>query len=91
MSNWKLKSRDKENEMLKIKRDLPIYVLSASLIFAGITISTNSATAAYDPNSARISSLESQVSSLKSCLNRQLSSIGAYMPDRDRYIWVGRC
>lgn len=77
--------------MTKIKRDIPIYVLSASLIFAGISISSNQATAAYDPNAARIATLENQFRSFKSCVNRQLSSIGFYQPTRDRYIFVSQC
>jgi hypothetical protein len=77
--------------MNKLKRDLSIYVLAASMVFLGISISGNQASAAYDPNAARITALESQLSSLKSCLNRQLTQIGFYSPDRDRFIFVTRC
>jgi len=75
--------------MSKFKKDLPIYALSASLVFFGVTTATQAD--AHPTDSSRIRSLESQISTLRSCLNRQLSQIGFYMPDRDRYIYVGRC
>lgn len=75
--------------MSKFKKDLPIYVLSASLVFFGVTTATQAD--AHPTDSSKIRSLESQVSALRSCLNRQLSQIGFYMPDRDQYIFVGRC
>ena len=75
--------------MSKFKKDLPIYVLSASLVFFGIATATQAD--AHPTDTARIRSLEGQLSSLKSCINRQLTSISFYDPTRDRSIWVNSC
>jgi len=76
--------------MNRIKRDLPIYVLSAALVFLGITVSENQATAAYDPNTAKIMTLQSQLSSLqskfnsfKNCANSNFNTIGWFDANRD--------
>ena len=75
--------------MLRVNKNLPIYVLSASLIFFGI--STANQADAQPSDTSRIRNLENEVRNLKSCLNRQLSSIGFFSPERDRYIFVNRC
>jgi hypothetical protein len=74
---------------MSIKRDLPIYVLSASLVFVGVTSATQAD--AHPTDTARIRALESQLSSFKDCVNRQLTSISFYQPSRDRNIFVTRC
>ena len=75
--------------MSKFKKDLPIYVLSASLVFFGITTATQAG--AHPTDSSRIRSLETQLSNLKKCVNRELSNISFYQPTRDRNIVVGQC
>ena len=75
--------------MNKIKRDLPIYVLSAALIFFGVATATQAD--AHSTDTARIRALENQLSSFKNCVNRQLTSISFYEPTRDRSIWVNSC
>ena len=55
--------------MKSYKRDLPIYALSISLVFLGISISTNQASAVYNPNTAKIAALQSQFTSFKNCAN----------------------
>ena len=75
--------------MSKLKKDLPIYVLSASLVFFGVTTATQAD--AHPTDSSRIRSLESQLSNLRYCINRELSNIGIYSPERDRRILTGRC
>ncbi len=75
--------------MNRIKRDLPIYVLSASLIFFGVSTATQAD--AHSSDTTKIRNLENQFSTFKSCVNRQLASIGFYEPTRDRYIIVARC
>lgn len=76
--------------MNKIKRDLPIYVLSASLVFLGITVSENQASAAYDPNTIKIMTLQSELRSLqskfnsfKNCANSNFTTIGFYDSNRN--------
>jgi len=76
--------------MNKIKRDLPIYVLSAALVFLGITISGNQASAAYDPNTAKIMTLQSDLRSLqskfnsfKNCANSNFNEIGWFDSSRN--------
>ena len=64
---------------MKLKKDLPIYVLSASLVFLGISISTNQASA--DPSqvtSFEFSRLKSDVDSLKRCANQNFTTISFY-------------
>ena len=51
----------------RISRDLPIYVLSAALIFLGISISTQSADAGTKTD-AHIKNLEKYVYQLDGCL-----------------------
>lgn len=75
--------------MSKFKKDLPIYVLSASLVFFGVTTATQAD--AHPTDSSRIRSLENQLSNLRYCINRELSNIGIYSPERDRRILTGRC
>jgi hypothetical protein len=75
--------------MSKFKKDLPIYVLSASLVFFGIT--TAAQADAHSTDSARIRALETQLISFKNCVNRQLTSISFYRPASDRTIFVTSC
>ena len=75
--------------MTKFKKDLPIYVLSASLVFFGITTATQAD--AHQTDSARIRSLESQLSNFKRCVNQQLTTISFYHPTSDRSIFVTSC
>jgi len=75
--------------MSKFKKDLPIYVLSASLVFFGITTATQAD--AHPTDSARIRSLETQLSNFKNCVNRQLTNISFYRPTSDRSIFVTSC
>lgn len=75
--------------MSKFKKDLPIYVLSVSLVFFGVTTATQAD--AHPTDSSRIRSLENQLSNLRYCINRELSNIGIYSPERDRRILTGRC
>jgi hypothetical protein len=92
-------NRERVNEMTKITRDLPIYVLSASLIFLGITVSGNQASAAYDPNAAKIvalqnqlNNLQSQFSRFKNCANSNFNTISFYDASRDsRMVFVNTC
>jgi|688.fasta_scaffold2865181_1 hypothetical protein len=58
--------------MKRIKRDLPIYVLSAALVFLGISVSTETAGAAIDP---RVSVLQKQIDSLRECANGNFGSL----------------
>ena len=75
--------------MSKFKKDLPIYVLSASLVFFGITTATQAD--AHPSDTSRIRTLENQFRDFKSCVNRQLTSISFYQPTRDRNIFVLSC
>jgi hypothetical protein len=64
---------------MKLKKDLPIYVLSAALVFLGISISTNQASA--DPSQvtySEFSRLKSDLDSLKRCANQNFRTIGFY-------------
>jgi len=93
MSNWKLKSSDKENQMLNLKRDVPIYVLSASLVFVGVTISSNQASAAVAAASAAdLARLQSQFIQFKQCANSNFSDIGWFDATRNpRMPFVRTC
>ena len=75
--------------MNRIKRDLPIYVLSASLIFFGVSTATQAD--AHSSDTTKIRNLENQFSTFKSCVNRQLTSISMYNPEFDRDIFITRC
>ena len=64
---------------MNAKRDLPMYVLSASLVFLGVSISSNQAAA--DPSevtSYEFSRLKSDLDSFKRCANRNFSTISFY-------------
>lgn len=93
MSNWKQKSTVKETEMFNLKRDLPIYVLSASLVFAGISISTNQANAAVAAaKAADLARLQSQFNLFKQCANSNFSTIGWFDATRNpRMDFVRNC
>ena len=75
--------------MNRIKRDLPIYVLSASLIFFGVSTATQAD--AHPSDTSRILFLQNQFNNFKSCVNRQLTSISMYNPEFDRDIFITRC
>jgi hypothetical protein len=79
--------------MFNLKRDLPIYVLSASLIFVGISISSNQANAAFDSASAAdLARLQSQFSSFKQCANSNFQTIGFFDASRNpRLSFVRSC
>jgi hypothetical protein len=75
--------------MSKFKKDLPIYVLSASLVFFGITTATQAD--AHSTDTSRIRALESKLNTLKNCVNRQFTTLSFYDPTRDRNILVTNC
>jgi hypothetical protein len=60
--------------MKRIKRDLPIYVLSASLVFFGISIQITSAGAATSSNS-QVTKIQNDLSQLKDCVNYNTNSL----------------
>lgn len=64
---------------MNVKKDIPIYVLSASLVFLGVSISSNQAVA--DPSqvtSFEFSRLKSDLDSFKRCANQNFTTIGFY-------------
>lgn len=64
---------------MNVKKDIPIYVLSASLVFLGVSISPNQAVA--DPSqvtSFEFSRLKSDLDSFKRCANQNFTTIGFY-------------
>lgn len=64
---------------MNVKKDIPIYVLSASLVFLGVSISSNQAVA--DPSqvtSLEFSRLKSDLDSFKRCANQNFTTIGFY-------------
>ena len=64
---------------MNVKKDIPIYVLSASLVFLGVSISSNQAVA--DPSEVtpyEFSRLKSDLDSFKRCANRNFSTISFY-------------
>lgn len=82
--------------MKRIKKDLPIYVLSVSLVIFGVN--TASKAEAHSTDTSRIRTLEGQIrtlqgqlNSLQTCINRQLTNISFYDPARERNIFVTRC
>jgi hypothetical protein len=78
--------------MKNYKRDLPIYALSISLVFLGISISTNQASAVYKPNTAKIAALQSQLSSFKNCSNSNFRELMFYDADRQpKMLFIRSC
>jgi hypothetical protein len=79
--------------MKNIKRDLPIYALSASLVFLGISISGNQAAA--DPSqvtSWEFSKLKMDFDSFKRCSNQNFSTISFFDAKRNsRLSFVQNC
>jgi hypothetical protein len=59
--------------MKRIKRDVPIYVLSAALVFLGISISTKPAGAALTDPPGGVS--QSQFNSYKKCANSNFQEL----------------
>jgi hypothetical protein len=59
--------------MNKIKRDLPIYVLSAALVFLGISISAQPAGAALGDPPGGVT--QSQFNSYKQCANNNFQEL----------------
>lgn len=79
--------------MTNLKRDLPIYVLSASLVFVGVTISTNQASATVAAARASdLARLQSEFIAFKRCANSNFSTIGWFDANRDpRMNFVRTC
>jgi hypothetical protein len=79
--------------MFNLKRDLPIYVLSASLVFVGISISTNQASASVAAAKASdLARLQSQFDSFKRCANSNFQTIGFFDATRNpRLSFVRSC
>ena len=79
--------------MKNTKRDLPIYVLSASLVFLGISISGNQAVA--DPSqvtSSEFSRLKMDFDSFKRCSNQNFQTISFFDAKRNpRLSFVRNC
>jgi hypothetical protein len=73
--------------MSKLKRDLSIYLLSASLVFLGISINSNQANAA----SASNAQLQSQIINLRNCLNMNVNTILNWDSKYDSKIQVHFC
>lgn len=67
--------------MIKNRQNFPIYVLSASLVFFGVAISVNGATAApaTDPKLVKLqrdySNLQRDYSNFKECANSNFTNI----------------
>jgi hypothetical protein len=78
---------------MSIKRDLPIYVLSASLVYFGIAISTSQASAAPSQVSASdFNRLKSDFDSFKRCANSNFQTISFYDSSRNpRISFVRSC
>lgn len=78
---------------MNVKRDLPIYVLSASLVYFGLSISTSQATAA--PSQVSVSDfnrLKSDFDSFKRCANSNFQTISFYDSSRNpRITFVRTC
>lgn len=70
--------------MKNIRRDLPIYVLSASLVFLGISISSNQANAASASASASdLARLQTQFTNFKQCANTNFQNLSFFDASRD--------
>ena len=77
--------------MKRIKRDLPIYVLSAALVFLGISISTQQAGAATVKD-ARVSALLSEFSSFKQCANSNFQELSFFSTSgNNRSMFIRTC
>ena len=78
---------------MNTKRDLTMYVLSASLVFLGVSISSNQAMA--DPSevtSYEFSRLKSDLDSFKRCANQNFTTIGFYNAKKNsRMTFVRSC
>ena len=68
--------------MGKVKTNIGQIAIAIAIIFASVMLSSNNATAAYDPNAAkiaqlefRLSNLERQLSTFKSCANQNFTNI----------------
>lgn len=71
--------------MVKNKQNLPIYVLSASLIFVGLSVSINGANAASTStvSAAEFTKLKNQVNQLRNCVSRNFLDIRSYDPENN--------
>jgi hypothetical protein len=77
--------------MKSIKRDLPIYVLSAALVFLGVSISTQTAGAA-STNDPRVSTLKTQFESFKYCANRNFRELSNLSQNSSSsYLYIRTC
>jgi hypothetical protein len=79
--------------MKNVKRDLPIYALSASLVFLGISISGNQASAAPSQvTSSEFSRLKMELSSFKSCANSNFREVMFFDATRNpRMAFIRTC
>lgn len=69
--------------MIKSKQNRPIYVLAGALVFLGISISVNGATAASTPavSAAEVTKLKNQISQLRNCSTQNFLNIRSYNPE----------
>jgi hypothetical protein len=70
--------------MKAIKRDLPIYVLSAALVFLGISISTQPAGAALGDKPDGVS--QSQFNFFKQCINKNSRNLNGFITSGNKVI-----
>jgi len=64
-----------------IKSNLPIYILSAALVFVGLAISTNNAGAAN--SNAAVDRLQADLNNFKRCVNQNFMNISIYDASRN--------
>jgi hypothetical protein len=77
--------------MKRIKNDLPIYVLSAALVFLGISISTQQAGAAAT-NDPRVSALQNELSTFKQCANNNFRELNFFSTSgNSRSMFIRTC
>jgi hypothetical protein len=77
---------------MKLKRDIPIYVLSGSLVFLGVSISSNQAVA--DPSQVSASEfkrLKTDYDSFKRCVISNLNEMMFFDADRNSRMFIRSC
>lgn len=69
--------------MIKNKQNLPIYALAGALVFLGVSVSLNGATAATTSgvSAAEVAKLKNQISQLRNCSSQNFMNIRAYNPE----------
>jgi len=79
--------------MNKVKKDLPIYVLSAALVFLGLTVSGGQANAASSGVSqSDFNRLKNDYDSFKYCVQTAMRQISYYDASRNtRMNYFGQC